>query len=108
MVKFLTVTTTTGRKEIIPIHNLISIVATSDTLIKINTSPGGSNDVIRVTLSAADSLWADATYIQEGSMVDMLQKLVIEAFSRGTWSDPYFDITGRIPIPINTVIPTSS
>ena len=108
MVKFLTVTTTLGRKEIIPIHNLISIVGTSNTLIKINTSPGDSLDVIQVTLSAADSLWADATYIQEGSMVDMLQKLVIEAFSRGTWSDPYFDITGRIPISIDTVIPTTT
>lgn len=108
MEKFLTVTTTSGRKEIIPIHNLLAIVGVSDTLIKINTSPGNSLDVIAVTLSAADSLWADATYIQEGSMVDMLQKLVIEAFSRGIWSDPYFDITGRIPISINTVVPTSS
>jgi len=108
MQKFLTVTTTAGRTEIIPIYNLISIVATSDTLIKLNISPGGSNDVIQVTLSAADSLWADATYIQEGSMVDILQKLVIEAFSRGTWSDPYFDITGRIPISINSVVATTS
>tara|TARA_R110002012_G_C11396074_1_gene585153 strand:+ start:44 stop:370 length:327 start_codon:yes stop_codon:yes gene_type:complete len=108
MVKFLTVTNTVGRKEIIPIHNLNSIAATSNTLIKFLISPGGSNDVIRVTLSDADPLWADATYIQEGSMVDILQKLVIEALSRGSYTDPYFDITGRIPITINNVIAAST
>jgi hypothetical protein len=41
-------------------------------------------------------------------MVDMLQKLVIEALSRGSYTDPYFDITGRIPISINSVVATSS
>ena len=108
MVKFLTVTTTAGRKEIIPIHNLLVIRGVTDTEININISPGSDNDVLEILLSAADTLWVDQTSIATGSMVDILQKLVIEAFSRGTWSDPYFDITGRIPIPINSVIPTSS
>ena len=111
MVKFLTVTTTAGRKEIIPIYNFVTIRGNSDTDIDIAISPGSNSstlDVITITLSAADPLWAAASSIQKGSMVDILQQLVIEALSRGTWSDPFVDITNRIPIPIDSVTPKSS
>ena len=111
MVKFLTVTTTTGRKEIIPIYNFVNIRGNSNTDIDIAISPGsqsGTLDVLEITLSAADPLWAAASSIQKGSMVDILQQLVIEALSRGTWSDPFVDITNRIPIPIDSVTPKSS
>ena len=111
MVKFLTVTTTSGRKEIIPIYNFLNIKGNSNTDIDIAISPGSNSatlDVITITLSAADPLWAAASSIQKGSMVDILQQLVIEALSRGTWSDPFVDITNRIPIPIDSVTPKSS
>jgi len=111
MVKFLTVTTTAGRKELCPIHNYTSIVGFSDTEIKIAISPGSNStslDIMEITLSAADPLWAAASSIQKGSMVDILQKLVIEALSRGSYTDPYFDITNRIPIPIDSIIPKST
>lgn len=111
MVKFLTVTNTAGRKEIIPIYNFVNIKGNSNTDIDIAISPGSNSatlDVITITLSAADPLWLAASSIQKGSMVDILQQLVVEALSRGTWSDPYVDITNRIPIPIDSVTPKSS
>ena len=112
MVKFLTVIASSGgRKEIIPIHNFLNIKGNSDTDIDISLSPGsnsGTLDVITITLSAADPLWAAASSIQKGSMVDILQQLVVEVLSRGTWSDPFVDITNRIPIPILSVTPKTS
>lgn len=111
MVKFLTVTTTAGRKELCPIHNYASIVALNNTTVKIAISPGSNStslDIMEITLSAADPLWVAKTSIQEGSMVDVLQKLIIEASSRGSYTDPYFDITNRIPIPIDGIIPKST
>lgn len=111
MEKFLTVTATEfGLKEIIPISNFVTIRGNSNTDIDIAISPGSNSstlDVITITLSAADPLWAAASSIQKGSMVDILQQLVAEALSRGTWSDPFVDITNRIPIPIYSVTPSS-
>ena len=108
MQKFLTVTATTGRKEIIPIMNFTTSQAASDTVIDLFCHNLGNIDVIRVTLSSADPLYSTTTSFVKGSMVDVLQNMIIEAFARGSWSNPYLDITGRIPIKILSVLPQAS
>lgn len=108
MQKFLTVTTTTGRKEIIPIMNFTTSQAASSTVIDLFCHNIGNIDVIRVTLSSADPLYLTNNYFVKGSMVDVLQNMIIEAFARGSWSNPYLDITSRIPITILSVTPQPS
>ena len=108
MQKFLTVTATTGRKEIIPIMNFTTSQAASSTVIDLFCHNVGALDVIRVTLSSADPLYSTNNSFVKGSMVDVLQNMIIEAFARGSWSNPYLDITSRIPITILSVLPQSS
>ena len=105
MQKFLTVTATTGRKEIIPIMNFTTSQAASSNVIDLFCHNLGNIDVIRVTLSSADPLHSTNNSFVKGSMVDVLQNMIIEAFARGSWSNPYLDITSRIPISILSVLP---
>ena len=108
MQKFLTVTATTGRKEIIPIMNFTTSQAASSTVIDLFCHNLGNIDVIKVTLSSADPLYSANESFVKGSMVDVLQNMIIEAFARGSWSNPYLDITSRIPITILSVLPQAS
>ena len=107
MVKYLTVTITDGTKKVFPIHDFRSMRGFSSTEIEINIGPTGGFDVIRLEFSA-DPLWTAQSSFVEGSMVDVIQKLIIEAMARGTYTDPYFDITNRIPIPLTKVTPAST
>tara|TARA_R110002012_G_C11406812_1_gene586486 strand:- start:379 stop:705 length:327 start_codon:yes stop_codon:yes gene_type:complete len=108
MEKFLTVTITDGRKKIFPIHDFRVMRGENASQIKINIGPSGSFDVIQLDFSAADPLWSATTVFVDGSMVDVIQKLIIEAMARGTYTDPYFDITNRIPIPLTNVSPQTT
>jgi len=103
MQKFLTATITNGEKRIIPIHRFVSIHAPTDESIKINISQAYGYDIIAITLSAADPFWVSDTIAGIGSMVDILQKLVVKGFAQGNWSSPFLDITGSIPIPLESV-----
>ena len=108
MQKFLTVTTTTGRKDIIPISNFTAAQAASSTVIDLFCHTWGTLDVIQITLDSADPLYSTTLSFEKGSMVDVLQNMIIEASARGSYTDPYFDITNRIPIKIQQVLPSSS
>lgn len=105
MEKFLTVTTTAGRKDIIPITNFTAIQTASSTVIDLFCHSLGTLDVIEITLDSADPLYVDNFSFAKGSMVDVLQNMIIEASARGSYTDPYFDITNRIPIKIEKVLP---
>jgi len=107
MVKFLTVTITDGTKKIFPIHNFRVMRGENASQIKINIGPAGAFDVIQLDFSA-DPLWSANNVFVDGSMVDVIQKLIIEAMARGTYTDPYFDITNRIPIPLTNVSPKTT
>ena len=107
MVKYLTVTITDGTKKIFPIHDFMVMRGENDSQIKINIGPTGGFDIIQLDFSA-DPLWSANNVFVDGSMVDVIQKLIIEAMARGTYTDPYFDITKRIPIPLTDVSPQTT
>tara|TARA_R110002020_G_C15934465_1_gene744118 strand:- start:355 stop:681 length:327 start_codon:yes stop_codon:yes gene_type:complete len=106
MEKFLTVTNTAGRKDIIPITNLVAIQSSTSSVIDLFCHNFGTLDVIEITLDSADPLYVDNFSFAKGSMVDVLQNMIIEASARGSYTDPYFDITNRIPIKIEKVLPS--
>tara|TARA_R110000796_G_scaffold60326_1_gene139476 strand:+ start:629 stop:955 length:327 start_codon:yes stop_codon:yes gene_type:complete len=108
MVKFLTVTITDGTEKIFPIHDFRVMRGENASQIKINIGPSGAFDVIQLDFSAADPLWFSINVFVDGSMVDVIQKLIIEAMARGTYTDPYFDITNRIPISLTDVSPRTT
>tara|TARA_R110000803_G_scaffold150889_1_gene216081 strand:- start:360 stop:731 length:372 start_codon:yes stop_codon:yes gene_type:complete len=108
MQKFLTTTLTNGEKRIIPIHKFVSIYASTNTQVKINLDAPSGYDTISITLSAADPKWIAEGDVGIGSMVDVLSQLIIKAFAQGNWSDPFLDITGSVPIPLQSIIVSTS